>query len=126
MEKESYPNFEGKIINGERLPTKADIRKIPDGPTYRNAHPFVKKCCSNCIFLVGYTSWWCRNKAAIKFRGTRRAGVIFCIFWEPDWSEIPKKYKIPEYGYLPTVVKSWIRRLTRMGRKIIKNLKGKQ
>lgn len=108
--KEAYPNFEGQTINGELVPTKKVIRKMSNGQ-YRIANPFAKKCCADCVWVVGYRSWWCKNDKATKARGTHVAGVVFCPFWEPDWSEIPYKYKIPEYGYVPSVIvkktKSW-------------------
>ncbi len=91
-------NYEGKVINGEILPTKDQIRRMPNDQ-FVNANPFVKQSCSDCVFMKSALSFWCSNKEAIKFRGTSIPGIIFCKFWMPDWSHIPKKYKIIEYGY---------------------------
>lgn len=96
-----YDDIQGKLINGEVVPTKAQVKEMK-GAEFRDAHPFVKRNCADCAWCVAAMSWWCHNEEIIKMRGTRIPGISFCPGWEPRWSDIPKKYHRPEYGYVPT------------------------
>lgn len=65
----------------------------------REETPFEKKSCYDCTHLVGYVSWWCGCKEAVKARGTAIPGIIHCPFWKPNWDYIIDKYKTEENGY---------------------------
>lgn len=70
-----------------------------------NYDPFLKKCCADCFSLKPAINLWCTNQSAIKARGTSLPGVWGCTYWKPDWSQIPKKFWLPEnlseYGTNP-------------------------
>lgn len=44
-----------------------------------------KKRCFDCIYCVGYISWWCENKEAIERRNTAIPGTSNC----PQWAAVP-------------------------------------
>lgn len=48
--------------------------KVPDAE---------KRSCYDCRHCKAAVSWWCQNKAAIEYRGTKIPGIINCNFWEP-------------------------------------------
>jgi hypothetical protein len=41
-----------------------------------------KKSCADCKHCKALVNWWCKNKLAIKARGTKIPGVVNCPFWE--------------------------------------------
>lgn len=115
---EKYPNFEGLTVLGETLPTREEVRNM-NTETYSHANPFIKKTCGHCASLVSRISWWCAEPEAIKARGTRIPGCCFCPYWTPNWSQIPEKYKKPEYGYKGNVFKRFVRLLKKLKSKSI-------
>lgn len=42
-----------------------------------------KKECYDCKHCQAAISWWCYNKEAINWRGTRIPGTSNCKYWEP-------------------------------------------
>ena len=43
----------------------------------------TEKSCFDCFYCQANISWWCRNKDAIKARGTAIPGVANCPYWKP-------------------------------------------
>lgn len=41
-----------------------------------------QKRCFDCQHCQAAVNWWCVNKGAIEYRGTRFPGVINCPYWE--------------------------------------------
>lgn len=83
----------------EKEITAKEMQKMNDAD-FNAVSPFQKQSCADCGHLKQALSLWCGNEEAIKARGTRIPGVIKCHFWKPDWSQIPKKYRTKEYGYI--------------------------
>lgn len=46
-------------------------------------HQEEEKNCTDCKYLVGYVSWWCKNEKAAEYHGTAIPGFRNCKFWEP-------------------------------------------
>jgi len=49
---------------------------------HEEANPKLRRC-YDCVYMRGAVSWWCTNKAAIEYRGTRIPGISHCNFWSP-------------------------------------------
>ncbi len=71
--------------------TQEEINKLTVDE-FLNISPFEKKSCYDCKFLKSYVTVWCKNKEAIKARGTSIPGCTKCPFWQPNWDWIDKKY----------------------------------
>jgi hypothetical protein len=92
---------------------------------FKAVSPFEKKSCYDCGDLKQALSYWCKNKDAIKLRGTSIPGCIKCPYWTPDWKYIDDKYKTEENGYVKpienvkqTTVKWYQRILNYLSKKI--------
>ena len=65
----------------------------------------VGKRCADCFYCRGAVSWWCTNKEAAEYRGTRIPGVMNCHFWKPA-------RKVSELGWFEYIEYRLFGRLT--------------
>ena len=60
--------------------TQAD-RNAMTPEEWSTVPPEEKRSCYDCAYLQSHITWWCKNKEAIKARGTSIPGVCLCPYW---------------------------------------------